>query len=559
MLHCRRSSLIYFVIGVAVAISCMAYLRTKLTDLDPKTTTAGSSSGSGSSGGILDTHTMTPTTKPVITVGSGLAGLSAAYEALKAGARVHMLDRAPKPGGNSIKASSGINGAGTRFQKEKNITTDDSGTFYADSARSAGKRLSAQQQTAGALGEGERRVLLQMLASESADAVHWLADEIGVDLSTVAQLGGHSVARTHRGTVGPPPGAAIVGALLKKLGADPKFTLTSGAEVQALTVSGDTSEGSSAVVTGVRYTVDGETHEVQGPVVFAAGGFAGDANGLLAEYRPDLAGIPSTNEARPAPHGILKAVGAEFVDMDSVQIHPTGFVDPKDPEAPYKFLAAEALRGEGGILLSAADGRRFVNEMERRDVASEAIMALPPRSPPQEPGQESGGVRQWEVTLLLDPGACEAAGSHLGFYLFKGLMQKKKVKDLPAPVIEAVDRYAAAVRAGVDGDFGRKTFGHWRLLPGEANREEEVAVGIVTPVTHFTMGGVAFNDKAQVLGKGKGKDESDALTPVEGVWAAGEITGGIHGDNRLGGSSLLECVVFGRIAGTEAAKSLVDV
>ncbi|KAI3335896.1 FAD binding domain-containing protein [Ustulina deusta] len=522
MLHCRRSSLIYFVIGVAAAISCITYLRITLTELDFKT-----------AAGALNTNTMT---KPVITVGSGLAGLSAAYEALKAGAKVHMLDRAPKPGGNSIKASSGINGAGTRFQKERNITGDDSTKFYEDSARSAGARMLSQT---SALREPERKALIEMLSSQSADAVHWLADEIGVDLTTVAQLGGHSLARTHRGTTGPPPGAAIVTALLKKLGADPRFTLTSSADVEALTVSED------GKVNGVKYTVNGETHELQGPVVFAAGGFAGDAHGLLAEHRPDLAGMPSTNDARPASHRLLADVGAEFVDMDSVQIHPTGFVDPKDPTATYKFLAAEALRGEGGILLSA-EGRRFVNEMERRDVASDAIMALP-RAADQ-------GTRQWDVTLLLDPGACEATGSHLGFYLFKGLMQKKKVKDLPPAVIAAVDRYAAAVEAGVDGDFGRSAFGRWRLPPGEANREEEVAVGIVTPVTHFTMGGVAFNAKAQVLGKREG----DALVPLEGVWAAGEITGGIHGDNRLGGSSLLECAIFGRIAGVEAAKSLAD-
>ncbi|RYC57929.1 hypothetical protein CHU98_g8287 [Xylaria longipes] len=130
-------------------------------------------------------------------------------------------------------------------------------------------------------------------------------------------------------------------------------------------------------------------------------------------------------------------------------------------------------------------------------------------------------------------------------------MQKKKVRDLPPAVIAAVDRYAAAVAAGADDEFGRKAFGYWRLPPGEANREEEVAVGTVTPVTHFTMGGVAFNTKAQVLGQKGG-----GLAPIQGVWAAGEITGGIHGDNRLGGSSLLECAVFGRIAGAEAAKSL---
>ncbi|KAI0478158.1 FAD binding domain-containing protein [Xylaria cf. heliscus] len=557
MRHCSRSSLTYFGVGVAAAISCMLYYQhyhhqyqyyyDEGTHTDIETPDA------------LHAHVI-PMSKPVvITVGSGLAGLAAAHEALRAGARVHMLDRAPKPGGNSIKASSGINGAGTRFQREKNILGDDSSKFFEDSIRSAGTRLAqadAQGQGQGkGISEGERRELIEILATQSVAAVDWLADEIGVDLTTVAQLGGHSVARTHRGTTGPPPGAAIVGALLKKLGADPGFTLTSSADVQALTV------GHDGAVTGVRYTLDGESEprEEQGAVVFATGGFAGDARGLLATHRPDLAGMPSTNDARPASHGLLASLGAVFVDMDSVQIHPTGFVDPKDPTATYKFLAAEALRGEGGILLSA-EGRRFVNEMERRDVASEAIMALPraENKDQDKDKDEDKEVRQWHVSLLLDPGAAEAVGSHLGFYLFKGLMRRVKVKDLPPAVIEAVDRYAAAVAAGVDDEFGRKAFGHWRLPAGEANREEEVAVGTVTPVTHFTMGGVAFNSKAQVLGKkGGGDGDGDGLVPIKGVWAAGEITGGIHGDNRLGGSSLLECAVFGRIAGAEAAKSLV--
>ncbi|KAG7138515.1 Fumarate reductase like protein [Verticillium longisporum] len=235
--------------------------------------------------------------------------------------------------------------------------------------------------------------------------------------------------------------------------------------------------------------------------------------------------MPSTNEARPGAHGLLTDVGAELVDMDSVQIHPTGFVDPKAPTARYKFLAAEMLRGEGGILLSS-DGRRFVNELATREV--------------------------WDVTLVLDPGACEAAGSHLGFYLFKGLMEKKKVGELAPNMIEAVDRYAEVVASGQDKEFGRSSFGHWRLQPGKTNREEVVCVAKVTPIVHFTMGGAAFDAEARVLRRGTG----GVLEPIEGLWAAGEITGGVHGDNRLGGSSLLECAVFGRTAGRQAAKAL---
>ncbi|KAF9876807.1 flavocytochrome c [Colletotrichum karsti] len=461
--------------------------------------------------------------KPVIVVGSGLAGLAAAEEALKAGASVQMLDRAPKPGGNSIKASSGINGAGTRFQKAAGVDKDD--LFYDDTVKSGGTRFKE------AKGVVNRPKLVELLTQSSEGAVNWLVDDIGVDLSVVAPLGGHSLARTHRGAGKTPPGAAIVTTLLKHLGENPEFKLTNSAEVTSLNIA-------DGAVKGVRYTREGEQHDLEGAVVFAAGGFAGDANGLLAKYRPDLAGLPSTNEARPASHGILEAVGAEFVDMDSVQVHPTGFVDPKDPEAKYKFLAAEVLRGEGGILLSNK-GERFVNEMETREHVSKAIMKLPPK--------EDGETRQWDITLLMDPGAIDVAEGHLGFYLWKGLMEKKKVKDLSPEIIKAIDEYSALVAAGTDSAFGRRTFGRWRLQAGEGNREKEVCVGRVTPITHFTMGGASFNENAQVLREDK--------TAIEGLWAAGEITGGIHGDNRLGGSSLLECVVYGRIAGQEAAKA----
>lgn len=519
-----RRCILTLLVGIAAAILGIVYQRTIGISFDFPNIFSQSNN-------IITSPQMA--SKPVIVVGSGLAGLSAAHEALRAGAKVHLLERALKPGGNSIKASSGINGAGTRFQKALGVELDDK--FYDDTVRSAGQRF--REAAEGKSLNVNRSQLIEALTRRSESAVHWLADEIGVDLSVVAPLGGHSIPRTHRGAGQTPPGAAIITTLLKKLGEDQNFQLSTSAEVVSLDVAAD------GAVKGVRYVSvsDGAKYDLEGHVVFAPGGFAGDANGLLAKHRPDLAGIPSTNEAKPASHGLLDAVGAEFVDMDSVQVHPTGFVDPKDPGATYKFLAAEVLRGEGGILLSG-EGKRFVNEMETREVVSKAIMELP--------SQDSGSTRQWDVTLLLDPGACEATAGHLGFYLFKGFMEKKKVKDLSPQVIEAVDRYAATVAAGTDADFGRRNFGHWRLVPGEANREEEVCVGKVTPITHFTMGGAAFNEKAQVLGRG--------LVPVKGLWAAGEITGGIHGDNRLGGSSLLECVVFGRIAGAEAAKAVAQ-
>ncbi|KAL2111680.1 hypothetical protein VUR80DRAFT_9612 [Thermomyces stellatus] len=469
--------------------------------------------------------------KAVIVVGSGLAGLTASYEALKAGAPVKMLDRAPKPGGNSIKASSGINGAGTRFQLQRGIVSDSS--FYHDSVRSAGRRFREWEEL-GSKGVVDRASLIKRLTDESRGAVEWLVDELGVDLSVIAPLGGHSVARTHRGAGKTPPGAALVFAFLTKLKENPHFELVSGAQVTALTTKDDNS------VTGVEYTLEGQSHNLTGPVMFATGGFAGDANGQLAEYRPDLRGMPATAESRPGTHAMLAAAGAALVDMDSVQIHPTGFVDPAAPDAMSKFLAAEMLRGEGGILLDS-EGKRFINELESRDVLSERIMEMMPTA-------RDSGIKLWDVTILLDPGASEAAGSHLGFYASKGLVQKKRVGELDENTIRSLDEYARIVAEGKRDPLGRRNFGHWRLKAGEENRNEEVYIGKITPVVHFTMGGVAFNDRAQVLGE-DGK-------AIGGLYAAGEVTGGLHGDNRLGGSSLLECVVYGRIAGRGAAAAL---
>jgi FAD-dependent fumarate reductase len=496
----------------------------------------------------------TPQSPTVIVVGAGLAGLSASYSALRAGAAVRLLERADKPGGNSIKASSGINGAPTRFQKGPGTDT----SFHSDTVRSAGARLARADDDATAAAvknfrRAERESLITRLTTSSAQAVDFLVDEIGVDLSVVAQLGGHSFPRTHRGAGKLPPGAAIVTGMLNKLKQDPNFQLQTGCEVsKILTLPGD-----KATVTGVQYTQEGSPHTLEGAVVFTTGGFAGDTWGLLKQYRPDLAGLPSTNDNRPGTHHMLQDLGAHLVDMDSVQVHPTGFILPSDPQARVKFLAAEMLRGEGGILLHK--GKRFVNEMDTREHVSKVIMSLPPTKQ-ETPANKDGAsetLTQWDVELLLDPGACEAAASHIGFYTWKGLVTKMKVKYLDETTRQTICDYSQVVAGKAKDPLGRTVFGSWKLTgTGADDDEQEVCVGRVTPITHFTMGGAAINDNSQVLvsdSSGAGSPSSSGLRPVQGLWAAGEITGGLHGDNRLGGSSLLECVVFGRAAGQGAA------
>ncbi|KAK7179051.1 Flavocytochrome c [Paraphaeosphaeria sporulosa] len=448
-----------------------------------------------------------------IVVGSGLAGLSAASQLIAKNVPVRMLERGVKPGGNSIKASSGINGAPTRYQP----THDNA--FFSDTVKSAGKAMVSFTQ--------HREILIAKVTESSKDAIEWLVQEKGVDLSKVSIMGGHTHPRTHRGAGQTPPGFAITSALLKSLNSSPIFQLQTSCTVTKVLHS-------EHRVTGVEYTSEnGHREKLLGPVIFAAGGFGGDAEGLLAQYRPDLAGYPSTNDPRPGTQPLLTAVGAQLIDMEYVQVHPTGFVDPAAPSSPLKFLAAEVLRGDGGILL--LNGKRFVDELDTREKVTGAITATLP---------EQALPKQWSVQLVLDEGVYEAARSHVDFYIFKGLMKRSTISDLAPGALGEISRYSQVVRGEEADPFGRTQFAHWKLK--EPTPESVVYVGTVTPVVHFTMGGVVINEKAEVLKK---DDER-----IEGLWAAGEVAGGVHGANRLGGSSLLECVVFGRVAGDECVE-----
>ncbi|CAO2647610.1 Nn.00g085320.m01.CDS01 [Neocucurbitaria sp. VM-36] len=447
-----------------------------------------------------------------IVVGSGLAGLSAASQLISRNIPVRLVERGLKPGGNSIKASSGINGAPTVYQP----VAEPLDAFYSDTTRSAGRAMTSFTT--------QREKLIETLTKNSAGAVGWLVQEKGIDLSRVAQLGGHSYARTHRGAGQTPPGFAIVSTLLKQLKESPLFDLRTSCTVTEVLQSGNR-------ISGVAYTSqNGTKEELHGPVIFASGGFGGDAEGLLAKYRPDLAGYPSTNDPRPGTQPLLTAIGAQLIDMDQVQVHPTGFVDPANQASPLKFLAAEMLRGEGGILL--LEGKRFVDELDTREKVANAITVTAPTS--QSP-------KQWTIQIVLDEGTYQAAKAHVDFYIFKGLIKKTTISELGAQALESITQYAKIVAGEATDEFHRTTFAHWALR--DPTPESVVYVGVVTPVVHFTMGGVLINENSEVLREGN--------EPIKGLWGAGEVTGGVHGGNRLGGSSLLECVVFGRIAGDQ--------
>ncbi|KAI1398790.1 Flavocytochrome c [Hypoxylon fuscum] len=459
----------------------------------------------------------------VIVVGGGLSGLSAAHTIYLAGGNVVVLDKQGFFGGNSTKATSGINGALTRTQVDHNIK-DSVKQFYDDTLKSARDKA--------------RPDLIKVLTYKSAAAVEWLQDVFNLDLTLVSRLGGHSQPRTHRGHDAKFPGMAITYALMQRL---EELAETEPERVQIIKkarVTGLNKEGNK--VTGVTYESGGESSTVEGPVILATGGYAADfgENSLLKQHRPDTFGLATTNGVHATGDGqkMVMAIGGNGIDMDKVQVHPTGLVDPKDPGSKWKFLAAEALRGEGGLLLNA-DGDRFCDELGHRDYVSGMMWK-----------EKDKG--KFPIRLILNSKASNTLDFHTRHYSGRGLMKKMSGKELakeigcsPDHLQKTFTTYNAIADGKQKDPWGKKFFHNMPL-----DIDDTFHVSVMEPVLHFTMGGIEINDKAQVLNKEQ--------KPFEGLFACGELAGGVHGANRLGGSSLLGCVVYGRVAGDTASNYL---
>eukprot|EP00931_Biecheleriopsis_adriatica_P020815 TRINITY_DN13795_c1_g1_i1.p1 TRINITY_DN13795_c1_g1~~TRINITY_DN13795_c1_g1_i1.p1 ORF type:complete len:700 (-),score=146.52 TRINITY_DN13795_c1_g1_i1:187-2238(-) len=472
-----------------------------------------------------------------IVVGGGLAGVSAANTLLECGMKVVLLDKSSFCGGNSSKATSGINGAETRTQKEKGIP-DTVEIFTQDTLK----------------GGAKRPAVARVLCANSGPDVNWLMDSFSLDLSLLARLGGHSQPRTHRGKERF-PGMTITYALIQSLEAVVERTDLARLITKARVTDLITNNG---ICVGCTYEKAGQNFKEFGPVILATGGFGADFGGdsLLATYRPDLLHLPTTNGEHCTGDGIKmsEAIGAKTIDLEWVQVHPTGLVKPDEPDAKVKFLAAEALRGVGGLILNA-DGDRFCNELGRRDyVTGEMWKSKPP------------------FRLCLNKKASEEIIWHCKHYTGRGVMKAYSsgsdlAKDMGIPVskLEAVHEahFQASKNAEKDPEGGKwpaypsgkswddasgptgsgKKYYH-NVISGSQVASEPFHVAIITPVIHYCMGGVEVNEKSECIG-GAGA--------IPGLYAAGEVAGGVHGNNRLGGNSLLDCVVFGRVAAKEAA------
>jgi flavocytochrome c len=494
-----------------------------------------------------------PATQTIV-VGGGLAGMSAANQTLEMGGKTVLLDKSSFCGGNSTKATSGINGAGTKAQAAKGIP-DNFEIFFADTLKGGAKKPE----------------IAKVLCANSGADVDWLVDHFDLDLSLLARLGGHSQPRTHRGAERF-PGMTITYALIqmceKVAEKTDRARIINKAKVVDVIMNGK-------ACVGAIYEKAGERLKEFGPVIWCSGGFGADfgEDSLLAMYRPDLLHLPTTNGEHCTGDGIKigENHGAGTIDLEWVQVHPTGLVKPDEADAKVKFLAAEALRGVGGIVIDR-NGKRFANELGRRDyVTGEMWKNAPP------------------FRLCLNKAASDEIIWHCKHYTGRGVMKQyssgaELAKDMGVDLSVLVEthriHYEASVKQAEDPEGGAwpaypsgkthdepsgktgsgKKFYHNVLHPDKF-ASEPFFVAIITPVIHYCMGGLQITEDGEVCHSDtKFQMVEEWFTGREGVipgmYAAGEIAGGVHGNNRLGGNSLLDCVVFGRVCAKAAVKHI---
>ena len=485
----------------------------------------------------------------VVIVGAGGAGMTAAMTASDAGKSVIILESQAMVGGNSVRSTGGMNAAKTVYQDENEFAEGagvekmlkSAADNYADNEFITSLAATVAQQWADyqanpvgyfdsvELMELDTMVggkginnpeLVKTLVEGTAPAIDWL-DENGMSLHNVAAFGGASVKRIHR-PVNEEGKVVSVGAYLVPL--MEKACQDRGVEFILNTTADTILTDANGQAVGVSGTdKDGNTVTVNAKaVVLATGGFGANLD-MVASYKPELKGFMTTNAPGIQGQGIAMAtaIGAATVDMDQIQIHPT-------VEANTAALITEGLRGDGAILVNA-NGERFTDEVSTRDKVSAAEIAQP-------------GSFSW---LIVDQAMADASNVIQGYitkgYTKQGATYEELAKEIevdPAAFAATMEKWNGCVEAKTDADFGRTSFAN------PLNTAPYYAIKVSAGV-HHTMGGVVINSSTEVL------KEDGSVIP--GLFAAGEVTGGVHGANRLGGTAVADFVVFGRIAGSSAA------
>lgn len=501
--------------------------------------------------GLAEAEAVTVTDEAcdLVIVGAGGAGMTAALQAVDLGVEnVIIVEKAGSTGGNTSRATGGMNAAKTEAQdknewadattaaveatiekakaasyadKIAGLTATVEAQFEAYKANPTGyfdsPELFALDTMIGGKGINDLDLVMTLTAS-SAEAIDWLATK-NAFLVDVGSFGGASVKRIHRAVTDEgkttPVGAYLVKVLTADVGEESKIDLRLNTAATELVVT-------DGKVTGVKVTSENGDYTITAKaVILASGGFGADLD-RVAEYQPSLKGFVTTNAPTLTGDGIdmAVAVGAATVDMEQIQIHPSVYTETS-------ALITEGIRGDGAILVNQK-GERFVNELETRDVVSAAELA------------QDGGY----AYTIVDQKMMDASATYAGYftkgYAVKGETYAELAEALgmdAATFEQTMNDWNAAVEAQNDPAFGRLSFA--KALDTAPYYAIKVAPGI-----HHTMGGLKINTNAEVL--------TEAGEAIPGLFAAGEVTGGVHGANRLGGNAVADIVVFGRIAAQNA-------
>ena len=444
----------------------------------------------------------------LLIVGSGAAGFTASMAAREAGVKnLIMIEKMAVPGGNSQLAAGGMNAAGTKFQKQAGI--EDNPQLMFDDTMKGGKNVSNPD-------------LVRVLADKSNESIEWL-DKHGATLSHVGQGGGSSAARMH----GPADGA-FVGPYLSKFfrdeAAKSNLDLRLNTKLVKL-IKGTNGEITGALVKGkhtVIYQIDAKA------VILATGGIGANPE-LIQKLRPDISPeVKTSNQPGSQGDGIIlgENVGAAVVDAKEIQLNPTLLVGSP-------VIVSETVRGAGAVFVNK-EGKRFISELTTRDKTSAAV------------SKQTGGVA-YEIfdQKVRDKVKQTGAAFELGLAKEGRTLEElgKNAGIDPKNLAATIAQYNKYAEAGNDPEFGRPK------ISAKVDTPNFYAIE-VTPAIHYYMGGLKINPQAKVIDK-NGK-------VIEGLFAAGEVTGGVHGKNRLGGNSISETITFGRISGEEAAKRIAN-
>ena len=486
----------------------------------------------------------------VVVVGAGGAGMTAAITAADAGKSVVIVESQAMVGGNSVRATGGMNAGKTVYQDENEFgesagvekTLKTAAEKYADNETITALAATVAEQWAayqanptgyfdsvelmeldtmiGGKGINDP-ALVETLCSNSADAIDWLGEQ-GITLHSVSSFGGASVKRIHRPVDAEGKTLSVGSYMIPLL---EENCQKAGVQMMLNTTATEILTDDNGAAVGIKATgASGETITINAKaVVLTTGGFGANLD-MVVEYKPELKGFMTTNAPGILGQGIkmAQAIGADTVDMDQIQIHPT-------VEANTAALITEGLRGDGAVLINA-EGKRFIDEVGTRDVVSAAEIA-------------QTGSYSW---LVVDQAMVDASSVIAG-YITKGLTVSgedyaalAEAMGVDAETFTAtMEAWNACVESKTDEEFGRTSFAN------PLNTAPYYAIKVTAGI-HHTMGGLKINTATEVL--------NEAGEAIPGLFAAGEVTGGVHGANRLGGNAVADFIVFGRIAGASAAE-----